>query len=84
MKGGYKIINFEDANLTAENPITINGIYEAVEHNYRKPLLLAGLVIDGVEKSAVYATATATENLFTFSVYGKTITVKNTDEITIA
>lgn len=83
MKGGYKIINFEDANLT-ETPVTINGIYEAIEHNYRKPLLLAGLVLDGVEKSAVYATATATENQFTFSVYGKTVTVKNTDEITAA
>lgn len=86
MTGGYKIIDFHNTNLVtgAESPATIAGIYASIENNYRKALMLSGLVIDGVEKANTYANATAGENAYTFSVYSKTITVNNTDVVSIA
>lgn len=86
MTGGYKIIDFQNKNLVtgAESPVTVAGIYSSIENNYRKALMLSGLVIDGVEKANTYSGATAGENNFTFTVYGKTITVSNLDVVTIA
>lgn len=84
--GGYKIIDFGDVNLLTTNAdgVTISGVYSAIEHNYRKPLLLHGLVIDGVEKADVYAPATSGDNEYTFSAYGHTITVTSLDIVKIA
>lgn len=84
-KGGYKIINFQDVNLvtTSEDGVTISGIHDAIENTYRKPLLISGLTIDGVEKADTYATATASDNTFTISAYGHTITVTDTNLVTI-
>lgn len=51
MKGGYTILDFKDINIQVGNtPTKIEGIYEKIEGNYRKPLLLEGLVINGIER----------------------------------
>ena len=44
-KGGYKLIDFKETNITLATPSTIKGVYEAIENNYRKPTLITGLVI---------------------------------------
>lgn len=84
IKGGYKIINLRDTAIDTENGTTIAGTYEGIENNYRKPLLLSGIVIEGVEKPDVFIEVTSAENSFTFTAYGKTYTVTNDDLVKIA
>lgn len=85
LKGGYKIIDFADVALTtAGAAVTIEGVYEAIEASYRKPLLLSGLNIDGTEKNDVFATPTTSDGNYVFTVYGKTITVTAADAVTVA
>lgn len=84
LKGGYKIIDLKGVTIASEGGTTIAGIYNAIENNYRKPLLLSGVVIDGVEKADVFIEVTTTNSNFTFTAYGKTYTVTNADLVTIA
>lgn len=84
-KGGYKIINFADVALTTGGEaVTIEGVYEAIEASYRKPLLLSRLTIDGAEKNDVFAAPTTSGSNYVFTVYGKTITITNADAVTVA
>lgn len=84
IKGGYKIIDFKDTPLvTGGDTMMIEGIYDSIEGSYRKPLLLSGLNLDGVERNDVYATPTLNESNFVFTAYGKTFTIKNTDAVTV-
>lgn len=34
-KGGYKLIDFKETNITLAKPSTIKGVYEAIENNYQ-------------------------------------------------
>lgn len=84
IKGGYKIINFKDAPLKAGgSTMMIKGIYDTVEASYRKPLLLSGLTIDGIERNDVYATPTLSGSNYVFTAYGKTITITDTDTVSV-
>lgn len=84
IKGGYKIIDFKDNPLTTGGvATTITGIYDSIEVSYRKPLLLSGLTIDGIKRNDVYAPATVSGNNFVFTAYGKTITITDTDAVTV-
>lgn len=85
LKGGYKIIDFKDAALTTGGgAVTIEGIYEAIEASYRKPLLLSGLNIDGTERNDIFATPTVSSSNYVFTAYGKTITITDADAVTVA
>lgn len=86
IKGGYKVVDLKDTNLssTTEGGVTINGVYSSIEAAYRKPLLFSGIVIEGVEKNDCLPDVTAGENSYSVSMYGKTVTVTNTDNVTIA
>lgn len=83
-KGGYKIIDLADVNLiTGAEAITIRGIYEDIEHNFRKSLKLSGITIDGVEKNDADITVTVEAGDFKINVYGKEITINADDEVAI-
>lgn len=86
MTGGYKIVDFHNTNLVtgAETPVTISGVYSEIENNYRKAILISGLVIDGVEKASSFVECVQGDNSCTLSVYGKTITVSSLDVVSIA
>lgn len=78
--GGYKIIDLHDVNLvTGEDAVTIAGVHEAIESNYRKPTLLTGLVIDGVEKVGQYVTFVNTSGTYAAKLFdnadGKLLTI---------
>lgn len=90
IKGGYKLIDFKDVNIVADTPTTITGVYNAIENNYRKPLLITGLTIDGVEKEDTFINFEHSENLFN-GLLGMIanneilfISVTNEDSITIS
>lgn len=85
IKGGYKIIDFRDTEFeTGGATMMLNGIYDSIEGNYRKPLLLAGLNIDGKEYNDTFAEVAVNESQFIFKVYGKVITITDTDAVSIA
>lgn len=84
MVGGYKMVSFGNVNIASEGGATIDGIYEAFENNYNKPLMIGDVTIDNVEKPNVYIDYTIADSNYTFSAYGKTFTVANDNKVTIA
>lgn len=84
VKGGYKIVNFKGENITTENGAEISGIYESLENNYHKPILISGIVVDGTEYNDTFVEVTVSGTDYAFSAYGKTFTVTNADKITVA
>lgn len=53
--GGYKIIDLKNASITIGGAaVKVEGIYDAIEHNYGKPTLLSGVVLDGIERPDRY------------------------------
>ena len=84
MTTGYKVIDFHDNNLTTTAAVTIPGIHDAIEAAYRKPLLLSGLTIAGVEKPAVFAQVMRGNNrTYEFTVYGYTLSINPSDGVAV-
>lgn len=82
-KGGYKIIDLKDTEFTVGTAQTIDGIYDSIEGNYRKPLLLSGLTIARFEYSDTFVTAILSGSDYTITAYNYTITITDTDSVTI-
>lgn len=85
-KGGYQIIDFKGTNFTVGTAVKIAGVHEAIEGNYHKSLLLENFSIEGVEQTAAWVSAAVADASYTLAgtgLSGRTITVTNTDEITI-
>lgn len=88
-KGGYKLIDFKENNIVLGTPTTIKGVYDAIEHNYRKPTLITGLVIGNVEKEDTFVNFEHGENVYNgllgMTASGKVsyITITNDDVVTI-
>lgn len=82
-KGGYKIIDLKDNSLS-NDAVTIEGIYEAIEGSYRKPLLLSGVNIGGTEKPDVFVEANVSGSDYTIVAYGGTLTITDEDSVTYA
>ena len=78
--GGYKIINLKDVNLTSTTK-KVSGIHDDIENSYRKPLLLSGITINGVEKNDAFVAPTISSGSYLFKVYGGTITVTSQDMV---
>lgn len=88
-KGGYKLIDFKENNIVLDQSTTITGVYDAIEHNYRKPTLITGLVIGGAEKEDTFVNFEHSENVYN-GLLGMTsidkvlfIKIANDDSVTI-
>lgn len=81
--GGYKIIDLHDVSLTSV-AVKIAGTYEAIENSFRKPLLLSGVVLNGVEKNDAFVVAEVGSNKYTIAFGSKTITITNADMVSVA
>lgn len=79
--GGYKIIDLKDVSLngTAKK---VAGLHEEIENSYRKPLLVSGIVINGVERNDMFAEPLVSGNSYVFHLYSGKITVTNQDMVT--
>ena len=84
LKGGYKIIPLDKDLEDLEGTLKINGIYEKIESSYRKPLLLSGISIGGVEKNDVFINKLEViDGDFVISdIYGYKITIDDEDNVT--
>ena len=71
--GGYIIISLNDED-----------IYEKIERNLYKPILLTDIVIDGVEKNDVFTMAKVEGTNIVFKdIYDKDITISDDNSVTI-
>ena len=88
-KGGYKLIDFKENNIVLDKQTNIKGVYDAIEHNYRKPTLITGLVIGNVKKEDTFVNFEHGENAYNgllgMRANGKVlfITITNNDVVTI-
>ena len=70
--GGYVIISLNDED-----------IYEKIERNLYKPILLTDIVIDNIEKNDVFTTAIVEGTKFIFEkIYNKDIVVSDDNSLT--
>ena len=84
LKGGYKIIDFKDINLVTGTASTIAGVYDAIESNYRKAILISGISIDGVKMADSFVELLLVDGTeYTGTLYGKTLTITDTDAVTV-
>lgn len=82
-KGGYQIIDMAgvDAITTAQ---TVAGIYEAIEGNYNKPVILTGIVVQGVEYDDAAVQFRSVGQTFVASAYGYTFMINAQDKIQVS
>lgn len=81
--GGYKIIDFKDINLVTGTASTIAGVYDAIESNHRKAILISGIVIDGVKMADSFVELSVVSANYTGKLYGKTLTITKDDKVTV-
>ena len=81
--GGYKIIDLKDVNLST-TPVVIAGIYNRVKDNYRKPILLSGIVIGGVEMADCFVDLNVSSTSYVGAVHNHTITITSDDKVSVA
>lgn len=84
MKGGYKLIDLSGVNLSTSAPATVSGIYETIEGNYRKRVVLSNLVIGNTELPEIGIAPMVSGDTFIFSVYGYNFTVADDDSVTLS
>ena len=82
-KGGYRIIDFGDVNITSTG-VTVSGIHKVIESSYRKAILISGVTLNGDEQRDCFVDCTNASGNYTFSAYGKTFTISAEDKVTIA
>lgn len=88
LKGGYRIIDLKGNNLEPDVAATVEtviipGIHDAIEGSHGKPLMLSGIVIDGVEKNDQYIVFTVSSGTYTAPIEGGTLTITSDDEVSI-
>ena len=86
LKGGYTILDLRDNGFTAGEAQTITGLHERFERSYRKPYLLSGIVLGGVEYIARWVVLDDVSGTYTgkVSIAGDdyTMTVTADDAVT--
>lgn len=81
-KGGYQIIDLKGNDLIGAS-FTISGIYDVLEGNYNKAILLSGIVIGGVEYDDVFTTPKVVSSKYVLDAYGYTLTIDDDDLVTM-
>lgn len=80
-KGGYKVADFKDLNISADG-VKIPGIYEDIEGSYRKAILASGVTIDNLEYRDTWVDPVHGNDNYSFTIAGKTVTIKSDDTVT--
>lgn len=80
--GGYQIIDLQNKQLTLGTGMVYPGIYEQIEAT-NKVKLVSGLNIAGTEYDDCWVNFTVTGSNFVGAIDGYTITVEDTDVVTV-
>lgn len=83
-KGGYQIVDFKNVSLTAGDETTVAGVYEAIEGNYNKRLVVSGIVIGSTEYDDVTVDVVVVGTDFVFRAYGYKFVVASGDGVTVS
>lgn len=90
-QGGYRIINFNDISLSSTST-RIADVYNELNKNYRKAILLSGLNINGTKINDVFVDVIKLNNQFVISIYNilvnniltnYKVTVDSSDNVTL-
>lgn len=83
MRGGYKIIDLQNKNITTESSISIDGIYDAIEST-QKPILVENITIDEFDKKPLFVEVDVNEDSnYVFVAYGYSFTITDEDTIVL-
>lgn len=64
-KGGYKLIDLQDVDITIDGDgVNIPGTFDSIERNWRKPCVVTGLTMDGVERADRWVNFRYLDNAF--------------------
>ena len=83
MRGGYHIVNFRETEPSEEG-VTVNGVYESLEGNYHKAIMVTGIVLESVVQRDQFVEVTLSGTDYTFTAYGKTFTITDADLVKVA
>lgn len=94
IKGGYKIVDLKDTDFTVGTEAAIVGIHDAIESNYRKPILLSGITIASAKYNDTFVNFVLSGTSYVgvlntvwtnaTSAVATVITVADTDDVTIS
>lgn len=87
--GGYQIIDLKDNALTNGGEITLKGLHAQLKGSARKPVMVCGIkysstLYNDIIGAVVYPSSTSYVVKFTLGAVAVTLTVANTDVVTIA
>lgn len=86
-KGGYQILDLKNTNFALGTGALVAGAFETIRGT-KKPILVSGIVIAGAKYNDTYVDFTIgkTGNIIAFegTMYGKKISITNTDIVTIS
>lgn len=54
MRGGYKIIDLSGIDIHTDSTTVVKGVYERIEGNYGKPLLIHGLIHNDIAMEDIW------------------------------
>lgn len=82
-KGGYQILDLKNTNFALGTGAVVAGVYGKIAGT-KKPILVSGIMIAGTEYHDTYVDFTINNTAFEGIIYGKKITIANTDTVTIS
>ena len=82
-KGGYQILDLKNTNFALGTGAVVSGAYSTIAGT-KKPILVSGIVIAGTEYHDTYVDFTINSTAFEGIIYGKKISIANTDTVTIS
>ena len=86
-KGGFLFIDLGDTNINGGGNITVDGIYDRLESNYRKAIYLSGLTINSTEMPAQVVSCTTSGGNYILSFVSNKqeydFTISDNDQIVL-
>ncbi len=92
LKGGYQIVDLKSVPLTyiedtPSNSFIVEGVYEQIEGNYGKPLLLSGFVLNGTSYPDQWIKTTMVGSDYNITVavgnLNRVLSINSEDNVTI-
>lgn len=81
MKGGYQIVDLQNANIT-DTATVIPGLYALIEGT-RKQILLSNIQVSGTEYHDTFVNPSVSPNKFIFTTDLFIINIDNNDKVTM-
>lgn len=81
--GGYTIIDFENKDFIIGTPQKVQGVYNQIDKNYSKPVILWGLTINGSAKKALFLNFMKKGDDYTTTEGSYIFTISSNDNVLI-